>query len=133
MFNDKWDYTSKVKLTNLRLGSLHTLFANSVRTIEDISSSHNFLTGISSLVASLQVMAGSPDLMHLLQATLLSLQSAMWVGSKSLFNIEHLLRSEALHSISLPDQEDRYRGATLLAPIPVLALCCNLCSLQSAQ
>ena len=107
VFDNTVNYSDKGSETSVRLGSLHTLFANAVRTLEDLSSTHNFLTGFSSLAARSLPLANSPDMVQLLQATLLSLQSAIWEGSKSLFNVELLLRSEALDSVSIPDLEAR--------------------------
>ena len=138
LLNKRADYTSKNQKTGVKLGSIHTLYANSVKTLEELSSSHNFLTGLSSLVAGSASLSACSDLVSLVQASVASVQSAMWEGAKSLYNLELLLRSEALSKVSrLPEQEVRtlraqaFSPSHLIGPAAVISSCNRLIAERS--
>ena len=127
LLDRKGKYADKGRPLSLTLGTVHTLYANLLRTLEELSSSHNFVTGLSTLVSTSPSLSRFPDLLTLLQATLLSVQHAMWDGSRALYNLELTLRADALQIAKVVEQEARtlraqpFSRTSLFGPSAVLA------------
>ena len=118
LIKENADFASKSRPFPLKLSNVHTLYANATRALEEVSSAHNFLTGLSKLLSVSEDTLDKSAMTTLLQATLITLQSSMWDSSRLLFNLELLMRSDALSfsRLPVPDQERRTLRAQPFSP-----------------